>query len=137
MGSKGAYQLPLQTISLVLSFMVWVILSSLMPFIKEEIELTSAQLAWATAIPVLFGSVLRIPVGYWTNRYGARKLFMISFVLLLAPVYWVSRADSFDIIPRSGMASSTASTASAIWGRRSRRSAPRSSPATLAGPTRS
>lgn len=95
MGSKGAYQLPLQTISLVLSFMVWVILSSLMPFIKEEIELTSAQLAWATAIPVLFGSILRIPVGYWTNRYGARKLFMISFVLLLVPVYWISRADSF------------------------------------------
>ncbi|QMV44533.1 nitrate/nitrite transporter [Cohnella cholangitidis] len=92
-------QLPLQTVSLVLGFMVWVILSSLMPFIKEDIVLSSSQLAWVTAIPILFGSVMRIPVGYWTNRYGARKLFMISFILLLAPIFWVSRADSFaDLI---------------------------------------
>ncbi|GAA4849926.1 hypothetical protein GCM10023310_30460 [Paenibacillus vulneris] len=92
-------QLPLQTVSLVLGFMVWVILSSLMPFIKESIKLTPSQLTWVTAIPVLFGSVMRVPVGYWTNRYGARKLFAISFILLLAPVYWVSQADSFmDLI---------------------------------------
>lgn len=92
-------QLPLQTSNLVLGFMVWVILSSLMPFIKETIPLTPTQLTWVTAIPVLFGSVMRVPVGYWTNRYGARKLFAISFVLLLAPVYWISRADSFiDLI---------------------------------------
>ncbi|MEW9701293.1 MFS transporter [Paenibacillus sp. SI8] len=92
-------QLPLQTVSLVLGFMVWVILSSLMPFIKETIKLTPSQLTWVTAIPVLFGSVMRVPVGYWTNRYGARKLFAISFILLLVPVYWVSQADSFwDLI---------------------------------------
>ncbi|HUC91677.1 MAG TPA: MFS transporter [Paenibacillus sp.] len=97
--NAGRRQLPLQTASLVLGFMVWVILSSLMPFIKEEISLTPGQLTWVTAIPVLFGSVMRIPVGYWTNRFGARKLFMISFVFLLAPVYWVSQADSFaDLI---------------------------------------
>src|SRR5690606_1484114 len=93
--SQGARQLPLQTVSLVLGFMVWVILSSLMPYIKEEIQLTPGQLTWVTAIPVLLGSVLRIPIGYWTNRFGARKLFMISFVLLLAPVFWVSQADTF------------------------------------------
>jgi len=93
------FQLPLQTVSLVLGFMVWVILSSLMPYIKEDIQLTSSQLAWVTAIPVLIGSIMRIPYGYWTNRHGARKLFMISFVLLLAPVFWVSQADSFaDLI---------------------------------------
>lgn len=92
-------QLPLQTISLVLGFMVWVVLSSLMPFIKETIKLTTSELTWATATPVLFGSVMRVPVGYWTNRYGARKLFAISFILLLAPVYWVSQAASFgDLI---------------------------------------
>lgn len=39
MQHKGKVQLPLQTASLVLGFMVWVILSSLMPFIKEDIAL--------------------------------------------------------------------------------------------------
>lgn len=95
MQNKGKVQLPLQTASLILGFMVWVILSSLMPFIKEDIALTSSQLAWSTAIPVLIGSIARVPIGYWTNRYGARNIFMISFILLLAPVWWVSRATSF------------------------------------------
>lgn len=92
-------QLPLQTISLVLGFMVWVILSSLIPFIKEDIQLTPLQLAWVTATPILFGSILRIPIGYWTNRYGARKLFAISFFLLIGPIYWISNANTFmDLI---------------------------------------
>lgn len=88
-------QLPLQTLSLVAGFMVWVILSALMPFIKEDIKLTANQIAMATAIPVVLGSVMRIPIGYWTNKYGARKLFFISFAFLLFPVYFISLADSF------------------------------------------
>jgi NNP family nitrate/nitrite transporter-like MFS transporter len=100
---KNRFQLPLQTTSLILGFMVWVILSSLIPYIKEDIQLTAGQLAWVTAIPIFFGSILRIPVGYWTNRYGARKLFMISFIILLAPVYWVSNATSFNDLIIGGL----------------------------------
>jgi MFS transporter, NNP family, nitrate/nitrite transporter len=96
-------QLPLQTLSLMSGFAVWVILSSLMPFIKGDIQLTSTQLAWSTAIPVLLGSILRVPIGYWTNRYGARILFFISFIVLLAPVVYLSRADSFADLLVSGL----------------------------------
>ncbi|CAM3773028.1 MFS transporter [Mesobacillus thioparans] len=88
-------QLPLQTLSLVAGFMVWVILSALMPFIKEDLMLTENEIAMVTAIPVVLGSVLRIPIGYWTNKYGARKLFSISFAFLLFPVYFISLADSY------------------------------------------
>ncbi|WP_438445243.1 nitrate/nitrite transporter [Gorillibacterium sp. sgz5001074] len=92
-------QLPLQTVSLVLGFMVWVMLSSLMPFIKEDIVMNPTRIAWVTAVPVLCGSLLRILFGYWTNRIGARIMFGVSFVLLLGPVYFLSRADSFwDLI---------------------------------------
>ncbi|GAA0349380.1 nitrate/nitrite transporter [Bacillus horti] len=96
-------QLPLQTLSLSLGFMVWVILSSLIPFIQEDIALTSVQLAWVTAIPVLFGSVLRIPIGYWTNRFGARTIFLISFIVLLAPIYYISVASSFFDLMLGGL----------------------------------
>ena len=88
-------QLPLQTFSLIAGFMVWVILSSLMPFIKEEINLSANQLALITAIPVVLGSLMRIPIGYWTNRFGARSLFSISFLLLILPIFYISIADSF------------------------------------------
>lgn len=96
-------QLPLQTLSLIAGFMVWVILSSLMPFIKEEIQMSANQIAMATAIPVVLGSVLRIPIGYWTNKYGARKLFFISFTLLLFPVYFISLADSYTDLLIGGL----------------------------------
>ncbi|HJV45044.1 MAG TPA: MFS transporter [Bacillota bacterium] len=97
--SHPSFQLLLQTLSLVVGFMVWVILSALMPFIRDDIPLTADQLAWTTAVPVILGSVLRIPFGYWANRFGARRLFFISFLILLFPIYYVSMAKSFlDLI---------------------------------------
>ncbi len=79
--------------------MVWVILSSLMPYIKADIPLTAGQISMVTAVPVILGSILRIPIGYWTNRFGARKLFFISFILLLFPVFYISVANSMmDLI---------------------------------------
>ncbi|WP_102274979.1 nitrate/nitrite transporter [Cytobacillus massiliigabonensis] len=98
-----AIQLPLQTISLVAGFMVWVILSALMPFIKEDIQLSANQLALVTAIPVVLGSVLRVPIGYWTNRFGARKLFSISFILLVFPIYYISISNSFTDLLIGGL----------------------------------
>ncbi len=92
-------QLSLQTLNLVLGFLVWVIISSLMPFIKEDISIPQGSLAIVTAIPVVLGSILRIPLGYYANIVGARVVFMISFILLLFPVYYISIASSMtDLI---------------------------------------
>ncbi|QHS21964.1 MFS transporter [Virgibacillus sp. MSP4-1] len=96
---KGNVQLTLQTSSLVVGFMVWVILSSLMSFINQDIALTPTQATWVTAVPVILGSILRVPIGYWTNVFGARYLFLASLILLLFPVFYLSTADSFfDLI---------------------------------------
>ncbi|HUC91748.1 MAG TPA: MFS transporter [Paenibacillus sp.] len=93
--NRPIVQLILQTFSLVIGFMVWVILSSLIPFIKEDIALKPNQLAWLTAIPVILGSILRIPLGYVTNRMGARLTFAFSFLILLFPIYYISVANSY------------------------------------------
>ena len=96
---KNALQLPLQTITLVVGFMIWVILSGLISYIKKDISLTANQLTLVTAVPVILGSVLRVPIGYWTNRYGARTVSLISFIILLFPIFYLSFADSFfDLI---------------------------------------
>lgn len=92
-------QLPLQTLNLVVGFAVWVIISSLLPFMSEDIQIPASQTAMITAIPVVLGSVLRIPMGYFTNVIGARRVFLISFILLLFPVYYISEATtSTDLI---------------------------------------
>ncbi|WP_174881258.1 MFS transporter, partial [Metabacillus niabensis] len=99
MMKRQKVQLPLQTLSLTAGFMVWVLISSLMPNIKQDIGLTEQEIALVTAIPVILGSILRIPIGYFTNRFGARIIFTISFILLIFPVYYISIANSlFDLI---------------------------------------
>lgn len=92
-------QLPLQTMNLIIGFMVWVIISSLMPFIKADIQIPPDKLAMVTAIPVVLGSILRIPLGYYANIFGARVIFLVSFVMLLFPVYYISAASTMtDLI---------------------------------------
>jgi NNP family nitrate/nitrite transporter-like MFS transporter len=92
-------QLPLQTLNLITGFMVWVIISSLLPFIREDIAIPAEKLAMVTALPVVLGSILRIPLGYYANVLGARVIFLASFVLLLFPVYYISEAGTYgDLI---------------------------------------
>ncbi|WP_179301850.1 nitrate/nitrite transporter [Neobacillus jeddahensis] len=99
----GIKQLLIQTSSLVAGFMVWVLISSLIPYIKTDITLSSSEIAWATAIPVILGSLLRVPIGYWTNRYGARTLFAISFLILLIPLAILSYANSLFMLLLGGL----------------------------------
>lgn len=92
-------QLPLQTANLVVGFMVWVLISSLLPFIREDIAIPAEKLAIVTAVPVVLGSILRIPLGYYANIFGARLIFFASFILLLFPVFYISSASTFaDLI---------------------------------------
>jgi NNP family nitrate/nitrite transporter-like MFS transporter len=46
---------------------------------------------------------LRVPIGYYTNLYGARKIFMISFVLCIFPVYYISIANSVSDLLIGGL----------------------------------
>lgn len=91
---KQKIQLPLQTANLVVGFMVWVLISSLLPFISEDISIPPERVAIITAIPVVLGSILRIPLGYYANVYGARMMFFISFIVLLFPVYYISETST-------------------------------------------
>lgn len=89
-------QLPLQTADLIAGFMVWVILSSLLPYIKQDIYIPADQIALVTAIPVVLGSVLRVPFGYCANLFGARKVFLASFIVLVLPVWFLSETTTYQ-----------------------------------------
>lgn len=60
-------QLSLQTSSLIVGFMAWVLIASLMSYIQQDIPLTPGQTSIVTAIPVILGSLLRIPIGFYTD----------------------------------------------------------------------
>ncbi len=90
----GKVQLPLQNFSLMAGFMVWSILAPLMPYITQDISVEEGQKAIILAIPVILGSILRIPIGYYTNLLGSRLVFLVSFIILLFPVFYLSQAHS-------------------------------------------
>lgn len=92
--NTGKVQLPLQTFSLMGGFMVWSILAPLMPYISQDFNVPESQKAIILAIPVILGSVLRIPIGYYTNLIGSRLVFLISFIILIFPVFYLSQATS-------------------------------------------
>lgn len=99
---KGVSQLTLQTLSLVAGFMAWSIISPLMPFISQDIDISPGQISVILAIPVILGSVLRVPFGYLTNIVGAKWVFFWSFIVLLLPIFLLGQAQSPGMLMLSG-----------------------------------
>ncbi|GAA3734239.1 nitrate/nitrite transporter [Salinicoccus jeotgali] len=90
----GKKQLILHTFSLLAGFMVWTLLAPLFPEIVEDIPEAAAQQSLIVALPVILGSVLRIPFGILANKIGARLVFLFSFIFLLVPVFYLSIATT-------------------------------------------
>lgn len=99
---NGNFQLGLQTLSLIVGFMVWSIISPIMPFISKDVAIAGSQLSIVIAIPVILGSILRVPFGYLTNKVGAKWIFFISFIILLFPIFFLSQAQSVGMLMTSG-----------------------------------
>jgi NNP family nitrate/nitrite transporter-like MFS transporter len=68
------------------SFMVWVILGPLGPFIGEAYHLSAAQKGLLTAIPPLGGAFFRPILGWLTERIGGRRTSLIGLGLTLIPL---------------------------------------------------
>lgn len=100
--ASGGFQLTLQSLSLVVGFMAWSIIAPLMPYISQDVQITSSQLSIILAIPVILGSILRVPFGYLTNIIGAKWVFFCSFIILLFPIYFLSQAQTPAMLMASG-----------------------------------
>lgn len=68
------------------SFMVWVILGPLGPFIGEAYHLDAAQKGLLTAVPLLGGSFFRLILGWMTERLGGRRTGLIGLSVSLIPL---------------------------------------------------
>src|SRR5437899_12516769 len=68
------------------SFMVWVLLGPLAPFLGEQMHLTATQKGLLTAIPLLGGSLFRPILGVLGDRLGVRKTDVLGLGLTLLPL---------------------------------------------------
>jgi hypothetical protein len=60
------------TVGFAVNFSAWALLSPLGSLFKDRLHLSALQQALVVAVPVVVGSVGRIPVGALTDRFGAR-----------------------------------------------------------------
>ncbi|HEX8983979.1 MAG TPA: MFS transporter, partial [Bryobacteraceae bacterium] len=67
--------LALGTISFAVCFAVWGLISAFAPAFRAELGLDARTTAFLVAVPVLLGSLARIPMGMATDRYGGRAVF--------------------------------------------------------------
>ncbi len=83
------------TISMVVSFVVWSMISPIAPQLTKLYHLSTFDKSVLVATPVLLGSILRIPLGMLTDRYGGRKTYTWLLVYLALPLLGISYAHSF------------------------------------------
>ncbi|MBS2965958.1 MFS transporter [Actinocrinis puniceicyclus] len=89
-GARRRYtMLALATLGFALNFWAWALLSPLGPRLKDSLHLTSFQQALVVAVPVVVGSLGRIPVGALTDRYGGRVMFPLVSAATIVPVLYL------------------------------------------------
>jgi NNP family nitrate/nitrite transporter-like MFS transporter len=96
-GGAGAARraLVLATVGFGVTFWAWALLSPLGATLREQLSLTWFQQSLLVAVPVIVGSLGRIPVGALTDRLGARWMFPTVALLTALPVLYLGHfADS-------------------------------------------
>ncbi|MFD1665028.1 nitrate/nitrite transporter [Streptomyces sp. NPDC012403] len=87
--------LALATAGFMAGFWAWALLGPLGPTLREDLGLSSFEQSLVVAVPVLVGSLGRIPVGALTDRVGARRMFPLVTALTVLPVLYLGHlADS-------------------------------------------
>lgn len=81
--------LALATAGFAINFWAWALLGPLGPELKEQLNLTATQQSLVVAVPVIVGSLGRVPVGALTDRLGARLMFTVVSLLSILPVLYL------------------------------------------------
>ena len=81
--------LALATLGFALNFWAWALLSPLGTHFKLSLDLTEFRQALLVAVPVVVGSLGRIPVGALTDRYGGRLLFPAVSGATIVPLLFI------------------------------------------------
>ena len=68
------------------SFMIWVLLGPLAPFLREEFGMTATQQGLLVAVPLLGGSFFRPIMGMLGDRIGGRRTGLLGLTLTLVPL---------------------------------------------------
>jgi len=89
--------LGLSTIAFTACFAVWTIFSIIGIEIKAELALNEFEFGLLVATPILTGSLTRLILGVWTEKYGGRIVFSAQMLLTAAATWMLTWASSYEM----------------------------------------
>jgi NNP family nitrate/nitrite transporter-like MFS transporter len=96
MNERGnTLQLTMATGAFAVCFAIFGSVSALMPILKKNLGLDPIQVSIAVALPVLLGSLGRIPLGILTDRIGGRSVFAAVMALAIVPAFLMGSVKSY------------------------------------------
>jgi NNP family nitrate/nitrite transporter-like MFS transporter len=86
-------------------FMLWVLIGALGPFVFDGTHLQAGLKGLLIGIPVLTGSLLRVPLGMLSDRFGSRRvaLALLAFLIVPLSLAWRAPAGVGTLLPVSVM----------------------------------
>lgn len=95
--------LALSTLAFGVAFAAWSLLSPLATGVQRDLALSDVQTSVLIAVPVILGSLLRLPLGIMTDRYGGRRVFTGLLILVLPALFILSQATSYTSLLIGGL----------------------------------
>ncbi|HEY7337449.1 MAG TPA: MFS transporter [Bryobacteraceae bacterium] len=91
-------QLVFGTVSFALCFAAWGLIGAFAPEFREIYSLSSSQTAFLVAVPVLLGSLARLPMGVLTDRFHGRAVFTALLLFSAIPPFLIPMASSYGML---------------------------------------
>jgi NNP family nitrate/nitrite transporter-like MFS transporter len=85
------------TVGFAVNFWAWALLSPLAPRLKDTLHLSSFQQSLLVAVPVVVGSLGRIPIGALTDRFGGRLMFPLVSLATIVPVLYLGLSGATSL----------------------------------------
>ncbi len=93
--NKAVGVLAASTFAFTICFAIWMMFAVLGIPIKKMLGLNETQFGLLAAMPVLSGSLVRVPLGIWCDKYGGRIVFFLLMLATVPAIFLISYATEF------------------------------------------
>ena len=87
----------MSTLAFTVCFAVWTIFSVIGVKIQQDLGLSETEFGILVATPVLTGSISRIFLGIWTEKFGGRLVFTVLMLTTAVAVYLLSAVETYGM----------------------------------------
>ncbi len=87
--------LAMSTVAFTVCFAVWTIFAIIGIQIRKDLNLSETQFGLLVGTPILTGSLIRVALGIWTDRYGGRVVFTATMLAAAVATFFLTYATTY------------------------------------------